>query len=262
MCCIYRWAMFQAKVWERTCRVFLHQSRLFSVKAVVLLDCMGQRNLRGQNRIFLHLLTLMKKKKSCLCRSCSSGRKEMYVLYIYFLIIVTKILTLYKISTNYHLSVFNSIVLIWSLFLWVVFTFIWTILCAHFSLVVENLVNRNVLDIHPEPWWFSRTNFCGIASKDPGCCSGILALTTSLSVICLDTQTMSCHTVWVTPLTAFSYWTFLSSPCSSDLWLPRKFCDVGREEEAEICVQNSRGADCNWANETTAAWSYQWTCEG
>ena len=123
------------------------------------------------------------------------------IVYIFFLIIVTKILTLYKISTNWHLSVFNSIVLIWSLFLCVVFTFIWTILCAHFSLVVENLVNRHV---HPEPWWFSRTNFCGIASKDPGCCSGILALTTSLSVVCLDTQTMSRHTVWDTTLTAFS----------------------------------------------------------
>jgi len=38
-----------------------------------------------------------------------------------------------------------------------------------------------------------------------------------------------------------------------------KFCDAGREvEEAEVCVQNSGGADINWANETTAAWSYQW----
>jgi len=82
---VFRWAMFQAKVWGRTCRVFLHQLRLFCVKAVVLLDCMDQRNLKGQNRIFRHYLTLMKKKKSFLCKSCSSGRKEMCVFISLFL---------------------------------------------------------------------------------------------------------------------------------------------------------------------------------
>ena len=71
--------MFQAKVWGRIFRVFLHQLRLFCVKAVELLDCTGQRNLKGQNRISLHRRTLMKKRKNCLCRRCSSGRKDLFV---------------------------------------------------------------------------------------------------------------------------------------------------------------------------------------